>query len=577
MLSVLASWMIIFAASWIFGHFTVKLLYGNSKELLCKPDVYLVCGLMVMNVYAQAFSLFYKVGAKACLLLFILGMIGFGWLVFSAKLNGRGYLFTLTKQFKWDNLIEHRKSIILIAICASATLFWTTTEPSHYDTYLYHIQAIRWIEEYGVVPGLGNIHFRFAYNSAFMPLQALFSLEWLIGQSLHTVNGYVCCMAIIYALADNRLLKKERPELSDLLKIAMLMYAYYDKKYTSSPNSDTLTMFLILYICTKWSEFIEKDISDALPYTYLCVVGVWAVTIKLSAGICIILASYPLVLLIKRKQWKAIAVNLCAGIIIVLPWLVRNVIISGYLLYPYPQLDLFSVDWKMPASIVTYDAREIMVWGRGIKDVALFDMPIWEWFPTWFKSVPKFIVVSGFVAAVVLGISIIYDVIIRNKQGIRRNILFGYSILALLGWLFSAPLIRYGIVYLFIPICGAIWIVLIWKKDARKLQNSVRYIITLLVVPVLCIYISKWRDVGRLPKVTQGDYQWFLTDTMEITDGINIWFPVEGDRGSYDVFPCVPYRGMIDKVEVRGNSLKDGFRIKEEYADMHLTGYGSEW
>ena len=34
----------------------------------------------------------------------------------------------------------------------------------HLDTPLYHAQSIRWIEDYGAVKGLGNIHNRFAYK-----------------------------------------------------------------------------------------------------------------------------------------------------------------------------------------------------------------------------------------------------------------------------------------------------------------------------------------------------------------------------------------------------------------------------
>ena len=52
----------------------------------------------------------------------------------------------------------------------------------HYDTGLYHAQAIRWIEEYGVVPGLANLHSRFGYNSASFALSAFFSETWLIGR-----------------------------------------------------------------------------------------------------------------------------------------------------------------------------------------------------------------------------------------------------------------------------------------------------------------------------------------------------------------------------------------------------------
>lgn len=575
MLSVLVSWIIIFAASMIFGCFTVRVLYGHSRGTLWKPDIYLVCGLMVINVYAQIFSLFYKVGAMACCLLFFFGMICLVCLMFSAKREGRMNVPDKQKLRAW--VTTRKTNILLMIICVAATLFWTTSKAIHYDTYLYHMQSIKWIEEYGVVPGLGNLHFRFAYNSAFMALQALFSMEWLLGQSLHTVNGYVCSLAVVYALADNRLLKNERPELSDLLKTAMIAYVYYTREYISSPNSDTLAMLLVLYICTKWSEFTEKDVSDALPYTYLCVLGVWAVTVKLSAGVCIVLAIYPFVLLMKRKQWKAMAVNICAGLFMALPWLARNIVISGYLLYPYPRLDFFSVDWKMKKSVVTFDAREIMLWGRGITDASQFDMPFWKWFPAWFQDVPRFIVVVGFGSAIALGIVVIYGFIAGKKQDVRRIVLFGYSILALFAWLFSAPQIRFGVVYLFIPICGVVWIILEWKKDSEKLQMSAHCIITLLMIPIFCIYLSSWGTAESLPKGMQENYQWHLTDKMELADGINIWYPVEGDQGSYDVFPCVPYRGIVEKIELRGDTLKDGFRIKEEYADKRLNGAGYEW
>lgn len=62
----------------------------------------------------------------------------------------------------------------------------------HYDSDLYHAQSIRWIEEYGVVPGLGNLHERFAYNSSFFALSALFSMKFLCGTSMHTMSGFFC-------------------------------------------------------------------------------------------------------------------------------------------------------------------------------------------------------------------------------------------------------------------------------------------------------------------------------------------------------------------------------------------------
>lgn len=574
MLSVLISWIIIFAASFIFGYGAIRLLYKSCSETLWKPDIYLVFGLMLINVYAQVFSLFYKVGAVTCGVLFAIGII---CVIIYAAIIIRGEAYR-HKKLRFLNLIMGREwTVLIIIISILATLFMTTATPQHYDTYLYHAQAIRWLEEYGVVPGLGNLHFRFAYNSAFMPLQALFSLKWAAGQSLHTLNGFVCSMAIAYAIGTNNLLNRKKLEMSDLLKIVMLIYIYQYKRYISSPNSDTLAMLLVLYICTKWSEFIEEDVKDALPYTYLCVLCVWAAAIKLSAASCIILAIYPLVLLIKNKQWKQMICNLCVGFVVALPWLIRNIIISGYLLYPYSSLDLFDVDWKMLPSVSEYDAKEIMVWGRELRDVALYDMSISEWFPIWFKSAPKTYTIAGLASAFILSIYIIYQLINRKNQDIRRSLLFVFSIVALFVWLLSAPLFRYGMVYLLIPVCGVIWLVMERIKDNIKLQFCAKYAVAFLVVPMWCIYISIWETKDDLPSYKQENYGEKLTESMEIENDIVIWHPQEGDQGGYEMFPCVPYSRMVEKLELRGDGLDDGFRIKDEYAEMHLNGYGAEW
>lgn len=198
MISVAASWIVIFCISIILGYGAINFLYKGSKEFVGTLDMYLVVGLMLVNVYAEAFSLAYKVSGAACLVLFLTGIA----LIVTYHIFGKGQCW---KEIKAIRKVSGYQWIV-VAIAVLATLAWTSGHPAHYDTDVYHFQAIKWIEEYGVVPGLGNLHNRFAYNSALMPLQALFSFEWLIGQSLHTVNGYICCMFLVYAIASNSLI-----------------------------------------------------------------------------------------------------------------------------------------------------------------------------------------------------------------------------------------------------------------------------------------------------------------------------------------------------------------------------------
>ena len=84
-------------------------------------------------------------------------------------------------------------------------------------------------------------------------------------------------------------------------------------------------------------------------------------------------------------------------------------------------------------------------------------------------------------------------------------------------------------------------------------------------------------EIGDRQRIRQEDYEWRLTTNRELKDGIKVWLPIEGDQSSADVFPCVPYGAMLDKIELRGDSLKEGFRMKAECKDMHLNEYGYEW
>ena len=561
MLSVLVSWIIIFGISIILGYGFIHFIYKSSRSWLEQIDIYTVSGLMILNVYAEIFSLLYKVGAKACLGLAVLGIALLLYYYVAKRVEFR-------KKIKENKISVYQFLIATIIVIAVMT--WTVGYPQHYDTSLYHYQAIKWIEEYGVVPGLGNLHNRFAYNSAFMALQALFSFEWLVGQSLHTVNGFVCCFFMIYAVISNRIWKLgEKIEVSDLLKVATVIYICYYKNLISSPSSDTLTLLLILYICTKWSEFIERDIKEMEPYGFLCILSAYAISLKLSAAACMVLVLWPAMQMIKRKKYKMIIKHLALGIIVLAPWLVRNVVISGYLLYPYPQLDIFDVDWKMPASVLTHDSREVIVWGRNVFNVEDYAMPIWKWFSEWFMNNSPVLISIGLIAEGLVLISLIKK-LITKKMDLRLDMIAIYSFVSLVFWISSAPLMRYGMVYLMIPICLCI-------SGCLNGKRALYEILLMLIIPTVASFLGNICNIGEKPYIWQEDYVWKLTEKVELENGISVWFPAEGDQCSADVFPCVPYRNMVERLELRGQGFENGFRIKEEYRELHIQGDGNEW
>ena len=562
MIVTMISWLWIGVASFLFGFAGLKLLFFRKKEMIWGIDLCFISGLCILTVYAQIFSLFYKVGAlaSAILLCLCVGIV----IVF----------FRDVKQYLWKQIRSLKPWIVIVsAIVGLICLQLTVQYAIHYDTDLYHAQNIRWIEEYGVVKGLGNLHNRFAYNSAFFCLQALFSLKFAMNRSLHTMNGFITVFMLIWAVVSMNMFHRKKIVTSDLFKVGIVFYVVYTEArfVVSSSGSDILALTLVMYISAKWCELMEENSKEEKVYWLLCLLAVWAATVKLSAGMLVLLAVYPAVQLIRKKQWKTIAWLVGCGLIILLPFLVRNVLISGYLVYPYASIDLFSVDWKMAKSAVLEDNREIRAWGRTMTQRALYDAPFSVWFPAWYNSLITSYRVMFWSSVLGLVGTIFYTVrcIRKSHQWYRLNLLL-VSAAGLILWFCGAPLIRYGVIYLLLlPIMFTGMLL----ENIRLKELSAAGMTIMLAYSFITIgQFALW--YGRPPFKFPLDYSEREVIVSEV-DGVQIYVAGKTDQVGYHYFPGVPNQGRLDVIELRTGRLEDGFRLKEEYRDKNILPDGS--
>lgn len=553
MLMILCSWLVIGTAALIFGKAIVDRIWHDDINTMGKTDIYIMTGLVFLNIYAQFFSLFYKVAGIACT---ILGVCGGGILIIRVI----GCIRRRESPVHVGFLKEHPCRTAVMILCILATTVWTAQVAGHYDTGLYHAQAIHWIEEYGVVPGLGNLHMRLAYNSAFMSLQALFSLQWLLGQSLHTLNGFLCVFGIGYAVMTTRLQRDQAWKTSDLLKCVGVIYIVTARYSISSSGTDIWALFLAVYVCTKWCEFAEAEEQSAAPWCYACLVGIYALTVKLSAAVIVLLTVYPMYLLIRQRDIRRIVGNAVAAVTIVLPFLLRNVIISGYLIYPYAGIDLFQVDWKMDRSVLASDSMDIKMYGRGITDIHEYDTPLSKWVPHWFgrqETVDQILIVIGVACAA----GLIYRLwkYIRARQ-IREMIFTATVLLSLAFWFVTAPLMRYGVVYLMI-VTAVYAGEIIKRKRSVNLNRIISAVLILISIPVCWNYISKMGTLREAEPglwVKQEEYPAWPAVQRQVGN-LTIWVPEEGDLLGYFAFPGTSARKQLPNLGLRGESFQEGF------------------
>lgn len=569
MIYTFLTWIWIGVSSFIMGYGVVCLLSKIVKRPIPCFDIIFMFGMGVVTVYAQIFSLVYKVGCLANVIL----------LIFCLCIGGyyRKNISTYLRKEVCKNHLNKRKWMWFpLAFFIVIILLLTSSAIRHYDTTLYHAQTIRWIEEYGVVKGLGNLHNRFAYNSSFFCLQALFGMKFLFGQSMHSVNGFIACFFVVYAWTSIKYFKEKKIFVSDFLRLCMIVYLELESTYKciSSPESDFFAIGLFFYIIIKMLSFIEDNEQDTFPYALLAILGVFAVSLKLSVAMIVLVALIPAYKLIKNKAWKEIAIYVIGGIAFILPFLIRNVIISGYLIYPYPELDLFNVDWKMPEYTLLFDRNEIKVWGWGLNNINLYKTPMTEWFPVWYNGQSNLsqvlFVINIILIPVLLGISL-YEVTKQRREYFWIVITITANLLL---WFVGAPLSRYGMPFMCILpfyFIGKITVNGIKKQAYKKMVYGGLLLCILFNTYPMCVYTIE--QIKEIDVLQAADYPENICNEYSL-DGERIYVQAEGDQSGYDSFPTTPYKQRLEVIELRGESLRDGFRIKPQYKSAFISPYG---
>lgn len=553
MVEVIINWIYILATSGIIGCAVLYPFYRYGKYCFRDGSSFLFAGLTAVTVYAQIFSLFHGVGGAANLILILACLI-------ILLLLGKKIGEMLKPAFGSADRIRLAVIVLLFFFFA----YGTSVGNIHYDSNLYHAQSIRWIEEYGTAPGIGNLQSRLAYNSSSFALSALYSMAFLLGRSLHTVAGLLAFVCAAVSLRLLEAFRRKKLLVSDFARLGMFYYVTVIYKEMNSPASDYFTMLVIFYIIVKWIDLWEAQEKNAAPFALLSVLGVFAVSLKLSAGVILLLVIKPAAMLLRDKKIKEIILYLCMGLLVIVPFLARNVIISGWLVYPFTVLDWFRVDWKMPAFVARYDAQEIQVWARGIYDVAKFNMPFQSWAVNWFRQeltgTEKLLVAVAAVSALLMPLFAAAAFWKKRREEYGLVLVQSTLLLCFGFWLFSAPMMRYGYAY---PILLPITVLgpLVLRAIPQKQQIFTALMAAFLAVRGLqmgaeAVDMYRWFGIN----VQQVDYGKYDAEEEKVGN-ITVYVPAEGDQAGYDVFPSTP---RVSNVRPRGERIQDGFCYEQE-------------
>lgn len=566
-----------------FGDFISKLL----KTPFVSTEI-LLLGLVVSNTSATCFSIFFPINSFVLITLILLGVL---------------FLIIAKKDFKKYAQSLHLNKYILFSSFAFIILAFISSLnfPDNYDSSLYHIQSIKWIEEYPVVPGLANLHGRFGFNPNIFTFYALTSLKDIFGQEIFSLNFAVFSILVFYYI------KKTHSSyihggFSNLFLFFLFQFLILlGLPNLSSPSPDYLSTAISLFVFSRMLDLSsQKKILAFTSYIPILLLSVYLVTIKLAAIPILLLFIFVLVKF-KSEALKSLRILPFIALII-FPWIVRNVITSGWLIYPFPLIDLFNFDWKVPLESVIYEKNIVSGFAR-IHHIDGANMALFDWLPLWWHRI-DFIYKVLFITSIVFpSVELITQLFKKNKNPLFTNAIIITSFLGVLFWFILAPEWRFGQSFIII----ASMTPLLSSKSYLRIKLNEKFIFSVILILslgyytmgktgiVLCAVLSllclrltsgaikKTRMVFGLlffvlfinySKVTIKSLPPLSYSNLLIPlklkipadvrfktykiNNIDVYVPTNGDKCYDHAIPCTPYPNK--NVVLRKQSLKYGFK-----------------
>ncbi len=577
MFATLLIWIYTLTLFYLYGLATVHLLKRLLKIEPARPlhpVLNIFTGALTLTTLASIISIWVRIQMEAAIFC-LAGAVVIAILLFKQVGKELAAMITGIKRL-------HPLAWIVFILALLTTLEVATHKPANSDTGLYHAQAIRWIETFPVVPGLGNLHTRLAYNSSWFVLTALFSLPFLKILSFHLTGSVLFLSSLVYFTTGlNALLKKDF-RLSALVKTALLPLSFYIlASEVSSTGTDlpvTLITWLILTLWMEWIEFGKDQNRDAdgrlLLSVLLFLLVVYTLTVKLT--------SYPLLLLPmlwavkwgKEKRYALILWLTAVSLVILAPWVIRNVIVSGYVAFPQVVVDLFQVDWKIPRQTVRDEAEWITSWARypRLPKEEVLAMPVWKWAATWFSDTTanrRILLLVIALAPFALGLVSLVGLAFfpaRTWETLRRWRAYlpiaCFSYLGVVFWFFTVPGFRFGMHYLIFSLlmvfaAAASYFAGILRSFSRFIPPAAAVLTAIYLG--LTFYLSIDHRTLDRRWMLPANYINLPTEPCAY-HGFSIHCATQYQQCGYEPFPCTPAGNSF--VEMRDSSFKDGFRVK---------------
>lgn len=510
-------------------------------------------GLFTILSLVELVHLFVPIDWKVTACLAILGLINF--------------VYSLSKDSnKAERSISYRpffKPYWLTACIFVVILIWSLRAmgvANNADSGLYHFASIKWINEYPLIPGLGNLHWRLALNQSYFGFLALMNFEPFWHQGAAAGGLFIL---LLTAGSFFQFLKIQCSLFRWIFGSILFIYFGYLAGTVSSPSPDTAVSLFEITIFIYLAKFIQKSEvkaeSTLLDFVTILFICFAVITIKLSSVAFAASSALITIYCFIKKNRISLNLKLSVHISLILFLALSIHLFRGYLLSGMPIFPSWvgaaeDFRWAVPIEVAKFETNLIYSWARAPGDLnPAFVLKDWRWFSAWLNSLPViawiiFLTATGFTA-------INFTVIIFQRRFLKNwYVLYVPILSALFFWFFTAPDIRFLGVVPILYLALSIWIFFdTCKFDfLKKIQLTTLlvfksfFFFTIVLTSIKLIGINSISLTGWQPPIRPE------LVVKQTDSGLNIYLPSDGFNCWEASTPCAPiFNGNLKKIDLQ--------------------------
>ena len=335
MLLILISWCYI-----LFTTLTLGVVFDKITKLKSTNFVVLIfLGVFTSTLLASFWAFFGSINIEFHLfLLAINAVICFKY---------QSELLSLCQTFFTEIAALSKALKLFLLLLAILILAKSAAAPYFIDNETYYIQTIKWLNEYGFIKGLANLHIFLAQTSGWHIAQSAFNFSFLY-PNFNDLNGFSVLLINLFAILKLNAFNSTKNQEALLIGVLPLANLFFFQ-FISAPSPD-----LAVYVlsCLLFYYFLKHFYSiTSEVFNLIVILALFIIYIKITALPIILL---PIALLLLNFKKLILKINQSA-IVSILVWclfIAKNVILSGYPLFPSTCFkDYIALSYALPIEI----------------------------------------------------------------------------------------------------------------------------------------------------------------------------------------------------------------------------------